>query len=305
MFNNVLVGVDGRQTGRDAVALASRLIGPDGRLTLAYVYSSPLRPSHAITPRLLHDEREASVKLLERERDEGGLDAELVSVVGTSPGRALHQQAEEQHADLLVVGSCSRGVLGRAMLGDDTRDALNGAPCAVAVAAFGYAEHPMPLAKIGAGYDGSPESKLALQTAREIARTTRASVDALEVVSLPTYGYTGFLPPLAGEGLDERLQEARNRMEQLPGVHGHAVCGLTGEELATFANTVDLLIVGSRGYGPVKRMMLGSTSSYLQRHARCSLLVMPRGLVAEAAGGERRSGAESVHQPAETHTGIV
>lgn len=292
MFDNVLVGVDGRPTGRDAIALASRLVHPAGRLTFAHVHSSPLHPSHVIAPDLLDDEREASVKLLERERTDSDLDAELVSLVGVSPGRALHQQAEEQNADLLVVGSCSRGALGRAMLGDDTRDALNGAPCAVAIAAIGYAEHPTPLAKIGVGYDGSPESKLALQTAREIAHTTRASVDALEVIPLPTYGYAGFLPPLAGEGLDERLQEASDRMEQLPGVHGHAVCGLTGEELATYANTVDLLIVGSRGYGPMKRMMLGSTSSYLQRHARCSLLAMPRSLVADTADEQQHADTE-------------
>lgn len=303
MFHNVLVGVDGRPTGRDAVALASRLIDPAGKLTLAHVQSGSMHLAHAVPPGMLRAEREASTKLLERERADSGLGADLVSLAGASPGRALHQQAEEQHADLLVVGSCSRGVLGRAMLGDDTRGALNGAPCAVAVAAVGYAEHPTPLAKIGVGYDGSPESKLALQTASEIARATRASVDALEVVSLPTYGYAGFLPPLTGEALDERLQDASNRMEQLPGVNGHAVCGLTGEELATFANTVDLLIVGSRGYGPMKRMMLGSTSSYLQRHARCSLLVLPRSLVAEATDREQHADAERI-QPVEAHAGV-
>lgn len=299
MFNNVLVGVDGRPTGRDAIALASRLIDRDGKLTLAHVHSGPMRPSHAVTPGLLREEREASVKLLERERADSGLDAELVSVVGNSPGRALHQQAEEQHADLLVVGSCSRGVLGRTMLGDDTRGALNGAPCAIAIASLGYAEHPTPLAKIGVGYDGSSESQLALQTARELAQATRATVDALEVVSLPTYGYTGILPPLAGESLDEMLQEASARMQELPEVHGRAVCGLAGEELAAFANTVDLLIVGSRGYGPTKRMMLGSTSGYLERHARCSLLVMPRNLVAETVdNAPREQAAKSIPSPA-------
>jgi nucleotide-binding universal stress UspA family protein len=39
---------------------------------------------------------------------------------------------------------------------------------------------------------------------------------------------------------------------------------------------MDVLVVGSRGYGPIKRLVLGSTSNYLQRHARCSLLVLPR-----------------------------
>jgi nucleotide-binding universal stress UspA family protein len=305
MFDNVLVGVDGRPAGRDAIALASRLIDPDGKLTLAHVHSGPLNPSHAVTPGLLREEREASTKLLERERADSEVNAELVSVVGASPGRALHQQAEEQQADLLVVGSCHRGVLGRAMLGDDTRSALNGAPCAIAIASLGYAEHPTPLAKIGVGYDGSPESEHALQAARELAQATRASVEALEVVSIPTYAYTGIIPPLTGEGLDEMLQEASARMKALPEAHGHAVYGLAGEELATFANTVDLLIVGSRGYGPMKRMMLGSTSRYLERHARCSLLVLPRSRTAQASSEEQHAGnPEGAHEPVETPAGV-
>jgi nucleotide-binding universal stress UspA family protein len=49
-----------------------------------------------------------------------------------------------------------------------------------------------------------------------------------------------------------------------------------GEELAAFGEELDLLVVGSRGYGPVKRLVIGSTSDYLERHARCSLLVLPR-----------------------------
>lgn len=305
MFNNVLVGVDGRPSGRDAIALASRLIDRDGKLTLAHVHSGPMRPSHAVTPGLLREEREASAKLLQRERADSEIDAELLSIVGASPGRALHQQAEEQHADLLVVGSCSRGVLGRAMLGDDTRGALNGAPCAIAIASLGYAEHPTPLAKLGVGYDGSPESKLALQTAREIAQSTRASAAALEVVSLPTYGYAAIVPALVTEGLGTLVKEASERMKALgDDVDGHVVAGLAGEELATFSSQVDLLIVGSRGYGPVKRMMFGSTSSYLERHARCSLLVMPRNLIAETADEEQHADAQSIDEPADAPAGV-
>ena len=68
MFKNVLVGVDGRPTGRDAVALASRLTDPDGKLTLAHIHSGELRPSHAVAPGMVREEREASEKLLEAER---------------------------------------------------------------------------------------------------------------------------------------------------------------------------------------------------------------------------------------------
>ncbi len=68
MFKNVLVGVDGSTYGRDAIALASQLAGPGGKLTLAHVHAGELHPLHAITPGLLAEEQQASLQLLERER---------------------------------------------------------------------------------------------------------------------------------------------------------------------------------------------------------------------------------------------
>ncbi len=86
------------------------------------------------------------------------------------------------------------------------------------------------------------------------------------------------------EYIDEILQEANSRLEELPDVEGHAVYGLVGEELAVFGDQMDILVVGSRGYGPLKRLVVGSTSEYLQRHARCALLVLPRTAAGIAEG---------------------
>lgn len=277
MFKNVLVGVDGRENGRDAIALAQRLLDPKGKLTLVNVHAGEFHPLHAVTPGLLDAEHEASEQLLDRERAEADVDAELASITAPSPGSGLHRAAEERDADLLVVGSCSHGSFGRVMVGDDTRAALNGASCAVAVAARGYAEHPKPLAQVGVAYNGSPESENALQAARDIAAPTRAAVDALEVVSIPSYAFTGLLSPNLGDSIELMLAEANKRVGSLEGVKGHAVYGLPGEELAAFGDQVDILVVGSRSYGPVRRLVVGSTSDFLERHARCSLLVLPRG----------------------------
>jgi nucleotide-binding universal stress UspA family protein len=276
MFENVLVGVDGSANGRDAIALASRLADPSGKLTLANVHAGETYPLHAITPGLLAEERDASLRLLERERAEAGVEAELLSLDAASPGAGLHRQAEDQGADLLVVGSCSRGPFGRVVLGDDTRAALNGSPCAVAIAARGYAAHPTPIAKVGVAYNGSPESERALAKAREAAAPTRAQIEVLEVVAIPSYAFTGLMAPSIGDSVDLMITEANARLSKLPGVEGRAVYGLSGEELAAFSKDVDLLVVGSRSYGPVKRLVLGSTSEYLERHARSSLLVLPR-----------------------------
>lgn len=281
MFRNVLVGVDGRPNGRDAVALATRLLADDGRITLVHVHGGAPRPARDEVPATATDPDQESLALLQRERDATEVEADLLPFCASSPGHGLHVLAEQRDADMIVVGSCSRSGFGRVMLGDDTRAALNGASCAVAVAVRGYFEHPLPIATIGVGYDGSRESEQALAAAREIAARNRALIRALRVVMLPSYTFAGIAAPAVGESVDALLEDARAEVERLPGVQGRAVYGLPGEELASFGEEVDLLVVGSRSYGPVKRLMLGSTSNHLQRHARCSLLVLPRGAASE------------------------
>ena len=48
MFENVLVGVDGRPGGRDAVALATELLADTGKLTIGHVRQGELNPIHAL-----------------------------------------------------------------------------------------------------------------------------------------------------------------------------------------------------------------------------------------------------------------
>jgi len=284
MFMQIVVGVDDHEGGRDAIALAKVLARPQSEITLAYVYCGDPRVYQGREKPPVVTDRERTLERIETLRHEVGIDADIRYVGATSPGRGLHELAEHQHADLLVVGSSSRGLVGRVLTGDDTRAALNGAPCAVAIAERGYSEHPTPIAKVGVAYNGSPESKLALECARELTAATRADIVALEVVAIPTYAYTGLMVPTAGGGLDEILADANKRMEEIDGVSGRAVYGLSGEELAAFGDEVDLLVVGSRSYGPVRRLVIGSTSDYLERHARCALLVLPRAGESEHAG---------------------
>ncbi|HEX5225864.1 MAG TPA: universal stress protein [Solirubrobacteraceae bacterium] len=275
MFENILVGVDGTTGGRDAIAFAQRLAGPDARITLVYVRggANVLRSAGGRGAGLAEDESRA---LLARERDTAEMGAELASVEASSPGAGLHAEAERRAADLIVVGSSARGLIGRAMLGDDTRGALNGAPCAVAIACRGYDEHPFPVARIGVAYNGSPESERALAAAGRIASETRAEVIALEVVGVPPTAYVGLAAAAYGAAVDRMVGEAKERMAALEGASGRVAYGVPGEELAAFSAEVDLLVVGSRSYGPLRRLVLGSTSDYLERHARSSLLVLPR-----------------------------
>jgi nucleotide-binding universal stress UspA family protein len=273
MFGRVMVGVDGGPTGRDAVELARQLLDPGASLSLANVHE--LTPVRGASGAYGVIENEESRKLLESERDATGVQAELLTVTASSVGRGLHYLAAEHAADLLAVGSNQRSLVGRVLLGDVTRAALIGAPCAVAVAPLGYAAQSRPIARIGVAYDGSPESETALKCARELARTHSAALSALAVVEPSSYG--AIVRAVAGgESEQERVARATQELDALAGLEGRVAVGDAGEELAAFGENLDLLVVGSRGYGPLRSLMFGSTATHLAGNCPCPLLVLPR-----------------------------
>jgi nucleotide-binding universal stress UspA family protein len=275
MFNKVVVGVDEHQGGRDAVALAKQLTAPTGELTLAHVYALYGEPSIRGCNDEQGSEIERSREILEAVSANAHIDAKLRWTGADSVGRGLHELVETLKADLLVLGSTRRGLLWRVLIGDDTRAALDGAPSAVAIAPAGYAERAARIEQIGVGYDGSPDSERALAVARELSAELAARVLAMQVVFFPAYLFSG---PVAADStsIAELIDDARRRVASLGNVDPRSAYGRPAEELAIWSESLDLLIVGSRGYGPIGRLVHGSTSQELARRARCPLLVLPR-----------------------------
>jgi nucleotide-binding universal stress UspA family protein len=163
------------------------------------------------------------------------------------------------------------------LLGDDTRGALDGVSSALAVAPRGYAHSDARLRRVGVGYDGSAESEHALELARAFADRDGAEVTVLQVV---TFHEVGGHQPSAYEGwpvaIDREVDRCTERLAAIDGVSATVAYGAPGEELVALAKGLDLLIVGSRGYGPVRRLLHGSVSRYLVSHAPCPVLVLAR-----------------------------
>ena len=298
MFEHIVVGVDEHEGGRDAIALANHLLARDGELTLVHVlphdghgYRGPGAAYEAAGW--------ASVaELLGKARAEAGVRAHLRWLVAGSVGRGLHELCEMIGADLLVVGSSRRGLVGRVLLGNDTQAALDGAPCAIAIAPANYSHEPIAMREIGVGYNGSPESERALELARRIVAGTGARLSAFEAVSLSTSRFEARLFRLS-DAVDRLVNEARERITALRGVEAHAAYGDAAEELALYSASLDLLVVGSRGYGPIGRLIHGSTSRKLTHMARCPLLVLPRSvrmIEADEAGEAGREPAVVVNR---------
>jgi nucleotide-binding universal stress UspA family protein len=293
MFDKVMIGIDEHQGARDAIALAQQLVRDSGTLTLAYVHGGYPIAARGATSGFVPSERDRAHKLLDDTLVQTGIQASVRCVGSPSVGRGLHELAERDGADLLVIGSTRRGLLGRVLIGDDTRHALNGAPCAVAIAPAGYARHTNLLREIGVAYNESPESRDALEVARALAAEWGAKLSAFEAVSLPSYLFIGGPAPL-DDALEDYVNDARKRIEAFRDVEAHVAYGNAAEELTLYSASLDLLVVGSRGYGPVGRLVHGSTSQQLARTARCPLLVLTRTALA-ADAGEITDPAVAVH----------
>ena len=274
MFDNVLVGVDGRPGGDDAVALAQQLASPDARLTLANIYGSAGWPPGS-AGMFLDDQRTEAQAFLARERDRWP-GATTVDARASTVGRGLHELAAQRDADLIVVGSTHRGIAGKVFIGDDTRAAFYGAPCAIAIAPHGYATAMTPLTRIGVGYDDTPESQRALDAARGIAESTGAGITVMYVIGPEDVRNQAPLPADWPSATAALVDQAQRKLDAMDGVEGIALSGGPREELTRFAEDVDLLIVGSRGYGPLGCVLHGSVSSYLERHVASALLILTR-----------------------------
>jgi nucleotide-binding universal stress UspA family protein len=275
MYGNVLVGIDGGDGGRDAIALARRLAAVNGTVTLAHVHGG-FPVGRGSNDDFEAVERDRGRALLDEARREADIAAETATIGSPTAGRGLHLLADSRGADLLVVGSSRRGRIGRILLGDDTRAALDGSPCAVAIAPAGHAQQARDVRKVGVAFDWSSESEHALAAARGFAHLHGAALSAIEVIELPTYAFLGGPMPTR-EPLDRMLERHRKRLGTIDGVDPHVVYGVPAEELAVFSDSVDLLFAGSRGYGPLARMLYGSTTRELTRIARSPLLVITRG----------------------------
>ena len=273
MFTRIVVGVDCREGGRDALALATLLQAAGGGELVAVCACAPAA--------LLHEDVQTRV---EGELARTGAAGRALAVSDRSPSHALRTIADRDGAELIVVGSSRRAGAARVLAGDDAAATLHCAPCAVAVAPRGFASAPGTLRRIGIGADGSPESRVALSLACRLAHLVGGFVHAITVVAPPLPPWPAIAWNTAWSGDDEGWA-VRSNERLLAGINAEfdddvvpeTMVGTPWKELVSRSENLDLLVVGARGYGPARRLLLGSTSAKLARRSACPLLVAPRG----------------------------
>jgi nucleotide-binding universal stress UspA family protein len=138
---------------------------------------------------------------------------------------------------------------------------------------------------ITVGFDGSHSALRALEWAMSEAALRHVPLTVLTVHPVAVSGWTGnpiILPEDAPE-VQKARQAAGDAVAKTaaglgqPGIGAvtvRGVSGVPGEELIRASAGAELLVVGARGMGGMRRMLLGSVSSAVVHHARCPVAVI-------------------------------
>ena len=279
LFRRVLVGIGGSDRHRDGLALAQRLVDPEhGELILAHIdgqrsFRLPRPHGHVEGPDLLAAARGEIREIAITE----------VSRSAASVARGLTELAEETRADVVVVGSGGPVIAGRITPARTAMRLMQGAPCAVAFAPAGQRDIDT-FRHVGIAYDASPEAAAALTTGYALAARDGAAVSLLCAIPAGGVGWNGLAP----EEVDRNRHAARLRAQEeldaaadaAPGGVNPRTVLLHGEPVQAIATAcdgiVDVLFAGSRGYGPLQRVLAGSVSEGLVLAATQPIIVMPR-----------------------------
>ena len=278
--HRVLIGYDGSDGAKDAIALAKVLCrGTHPEVLLVNVLPYP--GALPVAYRLLGYDEAPAWKTFFREAEEqlAGMLVRHRTYVGGSPAKVLNDIAEAEDIDLVVVGSPHRGAIGRTFIGSVAEGLLHGASVAVVSVPRDY-RHPVHdgFARIVVGYDGSAEADVALEHGVAIAAREDDELHVISVTTPPTVAPGPFAGPLPSTLPDAREVVVRGvkKAGDDVDVRGEALNGAAAPGLAAFCRPEDLLMVGSRSYGPLGRTLLGSVSSALIHTAPCPVLVVPR-----------------------------
>jgi nucleotide-binding universal stress UspA family protein len=281
----IVVGVDGSEGSRDALALAARLVQPGQHLLLAHVRAYGGAEARGRIRRV----PDATFRAL-RETLDPAVKREMRLVDKRSASAGLHDLARSTGAALIVVGSSHRTRLGRLIRGSVAESALRHARAPIAVAPRGYAEAGAELRTIGCGVDGSPPSLRALAWAVHLARRRGLT---LRVLAVHTPIAFGGISTTGAFGYESATGTVRRDLDDQMGaaIAAHGLAAerqvLDGDPAAVLTEAtagLDLLVLGSRDRGRIRSLLFGSVARELVRCAVCPIVLVPSVPPAAACG---------------------
>ena len=289
----VVVGVDGSEQAFTAAVwaldVAARWHVP---LDVVHSWSIPLPPvGLGPAPVGLSDDRiqDAAQSVLDDAVGRLQATAPDVTITGSlypgTPAAALLDAAET--ATLVVVGSSGLDRVTEFILGSVTQQVVTHAACPVAVVPSSESEEPgLEAGRVVVGIDGSELSVDATRIAFAEASMRHAGLTLLHVWNAPEYDTAGIVMPDTLLLEEAHTDELRAMAETVAGlgekypdvqVEQRLRQGRPAKVLAEASQGAALVVVGSRGHGGFKSMLLGSTSRSLLHHAQCPVLIVRPG----------------------------
>jgi len=285
--DSVVVGFDSSDTARDALALGARLAAAiGGSIVVAAVHpASPLGAGH-IDAEWVAAMREDAEGRLDQARTLLGADvaADYRAVASGSAAHGLDELAESLHATAIVLGSAVGGPLRRLLAGSTAERLLQGASVPVAVAPRGLRDQAGdPVEVIGCAFIDTPDGHEALRVAAGLAKSAGARLRVYTVIARSDE-FAVFagreehdFVEASRSAYQEAMDTAMKGLSPLVSATGELLTGRPMQALAALDDRdVDLLVCGSRAYGPLRRVLLGGTSAKLLRHAAAPVMVVPR-----------------------------
>lgn len=292
MASRVVIGYDGSEASEDAVAFGltwCRSTGDVPVVATVYPEEHPLGAGHVDVEWASYVRQQAE-DLQDKARAAVGDVALYRNVASTSAAHGLADLAEDVEAVAVIVGTSQETALSRALLGSITERLLHGATVPVTVVPAGWRQSaPEQISKIGVAYVDTRDGREALRTAVRVAQRIPARLTLYSVLGKSSEHFSY----LAGR-TDEQavVNKARDSFRKAlefaaAGVPSELdtetvlLEGAVVESLAALGpDDVDLLVCGSRGYGPVRRVLLGGVSSQLIRRAQLPVAIVPRAATA-------------------------
>jgi len=295
LIKTIVVGTDLGESGHRAMKLAIPTAQATGA-TLWLVHASEAGLEHAwrdlpIAARSaaqalrerIKGRFENSLQELESERkrcEELGLSCQTSCEEG-APWETILRTAVSVNADLIAVGDPAGSIgLPERLLGSTAERVVRQAPCSVLVSC-GRLRQDYTGACIAVGVDFSAHGVEAVRWARDIARAIEGDVALLHVVPHPIT--ESMMPSEWPSVLEGLASTARSRLEQLivteglkPSTTIHVLDGTIGKMLCNATADINavVLVVGCRGQGRLRGMMLGSASQYCLRYSPVPVLAV-------------------------------
>jgi nucleotide-binding universal stress UspA family protein len=285
----VVIGYDGGAGAADALALGIGWAGQLGTppvVVTVYPGPAPISPGR-VDAEWVADRRAEAENLLDEAR---GLatetNVEFRAVGSGSASHGLHDVAEELEASLIVLGSPQRPQppLLTATTGDRV---IAGAPCPVSIPPRGWRERPARgLNRIGVAFVPTPDGREALRIAAVFARRVKAQLHVVTVVAEEAEVMSYRIGQDAEQRYVSAAQEEFQRAiedtiaELAPDLTASGEVLVGGDIVETLVGLGDTafqaLFMGSRGYGPIRRVLLGGVSARLMRQLDVPAVVVPR-----------------------------